>query len=406
MRKKLLALMMIGALIITTTAGMQTLPAQVKAGQTTQKTMKGVWIATVGNIDFPSKQNLSVSQMKKELDKIVNMTNQVNLNSIFFQVRPTCDAMYKSKIFPWSKYLTGKQGKAPAGNFDPLAYLINAAAKKNIDVHAWINPYRVTNGTLAKPEKNLNKLHKNNPARKNPGIVIKHTDGKMYLDPGQPKSRDIVVEGVKELVKNYKIAGIHFDDYFYPGTKFNDSKSYKKYGKGKKIGAWRRSNVNQLVSKVKAEVHKIKPNVQFGISPAGVWANKGNNKLGSATRGAQSYYEHYADTRKWVKQNMVDYIAPQIYWEIGFPPAAYDVLVKWWSNVAKGTNTKLYIGHALYKMDKKSSSKIWRSAKPIKDQLNLNKKYPQVTGSIFYGFDKIKKNTFKIQEVIKSWAKK
>lgn len=361
--------------------------------------IRGVWVATVGNLDFPSKQGLSVEKLKSELTQIVDICAKTGLNTIFFQVRPTADALYNSSIFPWSKYLTGKQGRALKSKFDPLKYIIEEAKAKGIAVQAWINPYRVSIDTHR-----FKDLHKSNPARKNKKLIVKCSDGNMYFNPGLKKSRDIVVAGVKEIIENYNVQGIHFDDYFYPDVKFNDDATYEKYGKKFKTKrAWRRNNVNLLIKEVQAMVKKVNPEVQFGISPAGVWANKDNHKLGSDTRGNESYYVHCADTRKWVKKNWIDYIIPQIYWEIGNKFADYKALVEWWSDVAGGTNTKLYIGLAAYRLDKKSSEKVWRSIKMLRREVKLNRKYEEVSGSVFFRYEQVKENIFGLRKMIKNY---
>lgn len=359
--------------------------------------MRGMWIASVYNIDFPSKQNLSVSQMKQELNQIIADAEAMNLNAVFFQVRPTADALYDSALFPWSKYLTGSQGKAPAQNFDPLEYLIRQGKTHGIEIHAWINPYKITRGTAEKPNLDLNALSDDNPARLYPDLVVAHSSGELYLNPGEPMSRYLVLQGVKELLDNYDIAGIHYDDYFYPTGTFDDADTYQKYGAGyNSIEDWRRHNVDLLVQ----ETHQLtqqKPGAVFGVSPAGVWANKTTNPNGSDTSaGVETYYDHYADTRKWVKNGWVDYIAPQIYWQIGHSKCDYAVLVDWWSNVARGTDVKLYIGHAAYKTGDSTQGTQWMDGLELERQIAYNRANRQVDGSIFYGYSALKNNTLGI----------
>ena len=359
--------------------------------------MRGMWIASVYNIDFPGKQNLSVSQMKQELNQIIADAEAMNLNAVFFQVRPTADALYDSALFPWSKYLTGSQGKAPAQNFDPLEYLIRQGKAHGIEIHAWINPYKITRGTAEKPNLDLNALSDDNPARLYPDLVVAHSSGELYLNPGEPMSRYLVLQGVKELLDNYDIAGIHYDDYFYPTGTFDDADTYQNYGTGyNSIEDWRRHNVDLLVQ----ETHQLtqqKPGAVFGVSPAGVWANKTTNPNGSDTSaGVETYYDHYADTRKWVKNGWVDYIAPQIYWQIGHSKCDYAVLVDWWSNVARGTDVKLYIGHAAYKTGDSAQGTQWMDGLELERQIAYNRANRQVDGSIFYGYSALKNNTLGI----------
>ncbi|ACL76563.1 family 10 glycosylhydrolase [Ruminiclostridium cellulolyticum] len=371
--------------------------------------LRGVWIASVSNIDFPSKPGISAEKQKKELDDIISNAQYMGLNAIFFQIRPTGDALYKSTIFPWSAYLTGKQGKENDNGFDPLAYIIEQAHKKGIQIHAWINPLRLSMGTTSNPTGNINVLSDNHPARKIPEAVVAAPTGQLYLDPGNPAAIKLITDGVAEIVKNYDVDGIHFDDYFYPsksegkGVDFNDSASYAKYkGSFKNKDDWRRNNINTLVKSTYNTVKNIKPSVQFGISPFAIWSNKDRNKEGSDTQGGIStYYDHYADSKKWVKEAYIDYIAPQIYWNIGFKVADYSVLVNWWKNVCRGTKVKLYVGHAAYKINDTTQSNDWLDPLQIPKQIAYNRKSNSVDGSIFYGYSKLKNNTLGIKDKLK-----
>lgn len=363
--------------------------------------LRGMWIASVYNIDFPSKQNLSVAQMKQELNTILDDAESLNLNAIFFQVRPTADALYHSALFPWSKYLTGTQGTAPAQDFDPLEYLIAQGQKRGIQIHAWINPYKITRGTASNPNWDISALSEDNPVRKYSSLAVAHSSGELYLNPGKPMSRYLVLQGVKELLDHYDIAGIHYDDYFYPTGDFDDADTYAQYGAGyQTIEDWRRHNVDLLIQ----ETHQLvqqKSGVVFGVSPAGVWANKSTNSLGSDTSaGVETYYDHYADTRKWVKNGWVDYIAPQIYWQIGHTQCDYATLVSWWSNTVNGTNVKLYIGHAAYKTGDSAQGTPWTDGLELDRQIAYNRTNGNVDGSIFYGYSSLKKNTLGIRDSI------
>ena len=376
-------------------------PGGRQAEAAVSEELRGMWIASVYNIDFPSKQNLSTPQMKQELDTILDDAQAMHLNAIFFQVRPTADALYPSSLFPWSAYLTGQQGKAPAQNFDPLAYLIAEGKKRGIGIHAWINPYKITRGTAAKPNLDIKALSEENPARKYPDLVVAHSSGELYLNPGEPMSRYLVLQGVKELLDYYDIAGIHYDDYFYPTGSFADADTYKKYGAGySSIEDWRRHNVDLLIQ----ETHQLvqqKQGVVFGVSPAGVWANASTNRAGSNTSaGVQTYYDHYADTRKWVQQGWLDYIAPQIYWQIGHKQCDYATLVDWWSNVTRGTGVKLYIGHAAYKTGDSVQGSQWLDGQELARQIAYNRANGNVNGSIFYGYSALKHNTLGIKDSV------
>ncbi|HYE83394.1 MAG TPA: family 10 glycosylhydrolase [Clostridia bacterium] len=368
--------------------------------------LRGVWVATVVNIDYPSKATPDPQVLKDEALKILNNAEDMGFNAVFLQVRPTSDALYKSKIFPWSKYLTGSQGLMPGNDFDPLEFWISEAHKRGIELHAWVNPYRVTKNKAGEPRHDFKALDASNPARLRPEWVVKYSDGNLYYNPGLPEVRELVIEGVLEIVENYDIDGIHFDDYFYPGKDFNDNAAFTRYGKAyKNIDDWRRANVNILISDLSKAIKAAREDVRFGISPFGIWANKKANALGSDTNGMQSYYDQYADTRKWVKEGLLDYIAPQIYWNIGFAAADYSKLLTWWSNTVSGTGVDLYIGQAAYKSVGAGSSSPWYAGSEIDRQLKLNSKNPEVKGSIFFSNKSLTDNPA-VRAVIKAAYKK
>ncbi|KNY26747.1 N-acetylmuramoyl-L-alanine amidase [Pseudobacteroides cellulosolvens] len=355
--------------------------------------LRGLWVATVVNIDYPQKPTTDSEILKKEALEALDYAKDLRLNAIFLQVRPTSDAFYQSKYFPWSKYLTGTQGLKPANSFDPLKFWVEEAHKRGLTLHAWINPYRVTKKSSADAKDTLNSLAPSNPARLNPNWVVKHNDGNYYFDPGIPEVRKLIIDGVTEIIDNYQVDGIHFDDYFYPGTNFNDKTTFKKYGTGfKDIGDWRRSNVNKLIYDLSKAIKSKNKDIRFGISPFGIWANKKKNSLGSDTNGGESYYSHYADTRKWVKENMIDYIVPQLYWYIGFNLADYSKLLTWWKNTVKGTRVDLYIGQAGYLSNNPNQSSPWHGTSEMEKQLKLNEKTPEVKGNIFFNYSTMAKS--------------
>ena len=361
--------------------------------------LRGVWIATVQNINFPSKAGLTADQMKAEIDDIIKTCKEANLNAIFFQVRPASDAMYNSAIFPVSKYLTGIQGNPLPGGFDPLAYITGEAHANNIEVHAWVNPYRITAGSAGSPEHDLSALAENNPARKNPSWTVKYPDGKLYYNPGLPEVRRLIVDGVIEIVKNYEIDGIHFDDYFYPypvsGASFPDEAAYSKYGAGYgSVDDFRRANVNKLILETYNAIKETDPRVRFGISPFGIWANKSaKTPAGSDTGGFEAYYSLYADAKAWIEGGYIDYICPQIYWSFDTSVARFDILVRWWSAVVDGTGVDLYIGHAAYKVPSDFKSEL-----ELPRQVEYGRAYMGVSGSVFYGYKDIAANAYKIKD--------
>jgi len=355
------------------------------------KDFKGLWVATVLNLDYPLKATPNSETLKKEALLIIEDAKAMGLNAIVLQVRPSADAFYQSDIYPWSKYLTGKQGLAPTDGFDPLAFWIEEAHKRGISIHAWINPYRITKKTASEPALNYAALSPTHPAILHPEWVVEHSDGNLYFNPGLPEVRKHIEESIVEIIDNYDVDGIHFDDYFYPGTTFNDAATYAKYGSTfASLADWRRNNVDQLIDGVYKVIKAKDATIQFGVSPFGIWANSKNIATGSQTNGFESYFSQYADTKKWVQNNMLDYIAPQLYWNIGYSIADYSKLVSWWSDVAKQSTVNLYIGHAAYRVGNQDRSSPWYGVNEIYKQLKLNQNYDNIKGSIFfrYGFFK------------------
>lgn len=360
------------AFIMVFTSGVAGVSAQTTKSN---KEMRAAWISTVYNIDWPSTKN-NESKQKQEYINLLDKLQSTGINTVVVQVRPKSDAIYKSTINTWSEYLTGVQGKDPG--YDPLPFLIEEAHKRGMEFHAWFNPYRITMA-----DESLTKLPANHPAIKNPGWVVKHGN-KYYYNPGLPEVKKYIVDSVMEVVNKYDIDGVHFDDYFYPGVSFDDADAYSKYGNGVNKDDWRRENVNDLLRQVKAAVKASKPNVVFGVSPAGIWRNKSASEpTGSDTNGNESYVGTYADTRAWIKQGLVDYVVPQLYWPIGLKAADYSKLVAWWANEVKGTNVDLYIGQGIYKQGQ-SSYGGQNIAKEIVQQVELNRKYPEIKGSMYF----------------------
>lgn len=354
----------------------------------TSDEMRGVWIATVTNINFPSKQGLSQKQLKKELDDIVETAEKAGLNAIFFQVRPCADAFYPSDIFPYSKYLTGEQGAFPQSNLDCLGYLISVASEKGIDIHAWINPYRVTMS-----EKDESGLCETNPAVLHPEYTVKYADGKTYFNPGLPEVRELIIDGVRELLNKYpELAGIHFDDYFYPypsgDAKFDDDYAYEVYGNGMDLADWRRENVNTLIKDTYEVIKEINSDVSFGVSPFGIWANASSNTPveGSTSSGLEAYNSLYCDALAWANGGYVDYLVPQIYWSFSSSAAPFDNIARWWNAQLDGTGVDFYVGHAAYKTAEFPSNEIAIQVEFARTLLSYK-------GSMYYGYADIKNNT-------------
>ena len=335
------------------------LPAVPAAAATT--TLRAVWVATIYNGDFPKTKNNAAAQ-KQEFSALLDKLQAMGMNAVVVQVRPKSDALYPSALNPWSEVLTGTQGQDPG--YDPLAYMIQEAHARGMAFHAWLNPYRVTtSGT------DVNALAANNPARLHPDWLLTYQNA-LYYDPANEAVKDYLCETVAEIVKNYDVDGIHFDDYFYPS-------GYPLSGNEGREGAEanaRRETVNDLIRRVYQTIQAIDPAVEFGVSPVGIWKNQKSDPSGSATTGYEGYYSLYADPLAWARGGYVDYLAPQLYWETGLAAADYETLVQWWQNALRGTGVTLYIGQGLYKD---------AIAAQINTQLDINEKYG-VTGSFFF----------------------
>ncbi|HAT8011504.1 glycoside hydrolase family 10 protein [Citrobacter rodentium] len=361
--------------------------------------VRGVWLATVSRLDWPPIASINVDsasaraamQKKALTDKLDNLQS-LGINTVFFQVKPDGTALWPSTILPWSDMLTGNIGENPG--YDPLRFMLDEAHKRGMRVHAWFNPYRVSVNTRSSTVAELNRTVSLQPA----SVFVLHRDwirtaGDRYvLDPGIPEVRDWITSIVAEVVKNYPVDGVQFDDYFYaesPGSALNDNLTWQRYGQGFHSKAdWRRHNTELLIAQVSRTVRQINPQVEFGVSPVGVWRNRSHDPAGSDTRGAAAYDESYADTRRWVQQGLLDYIAPQLYWPFSRDAARYDVLAKWWAEVVKPTKTRLYIGVALYKVGEPSKNEpdwmVNGGVPELKKQLDLNDAVPQITGTILF----------------------
>ncbi|MGW2724232.1 glycoside hydrolase family 10 protein [Streptomyces sp. NPDC001492] len=343
--------------------------------------MRGVWVATVANRDWPSKPGLTAAEQRAELIAILDRAVHSRLNAVMFQVRPTADALWPSPYEPWSQVLTGTQGQDPG--WDPLGTAVQEAHARGLELHAWFNPYRIANTT------DVTKLVASHPARKHPEWVVPY-GGKLYYNPGLPKVRAFVQNAMLDAVRKYPVDGVHFDDYFYPypvtGQTFDDDAAYARHGKSfPDRDAWRRNNIDKLVAETAARIKQVRPGTRFGISPFGVWRNAATDARGSDTRaGVQTYDDLHADTRTWVRENWIDYIAPQVYWNIGFAAADYAKLLPWWSEVARGTGTQVYVGEALYKAGDPAQAAPWQDVAELSRHLTLAKDHPQVRGHIFF----------------------
>ncbi|MEW1605074.1 family 10 glycosylhydrolase [Streptomyces sp. NPDC093808] len=343
--------------------------------------MRGMWVATVTNRDWPSRPGLSAERQRAELVAHLDAAVRARLDTVMLQVRPTADALWPSPHEPWSQYLTGTQGADPG--WDPLGTAVTEAHARGLHLHAWFNPYRVA--LHADP----GRLAASHPARRHPGWVVPY-GGKLYYDPGLPEVRAFVREAMLDAVRRYPVDGVHFDDYFYPypvaGQTFDDDAAHDRYGAAfPDRAAWRRDNVDRLVRETAEGIRAIRPGTRFGISPFGVWRNADVDARGSDTRaGVQSYDDLHADTRKWAGENWIDYICPQLYWNIGFAAADYAKLLPWWAEAVRGSGTRLYAGEALYKAGDPAQPAAWQDPAELSRHLALAKRYPEVRGHVFF----------------------
>ncbi|MDF4222925.1 family 10 glycosylhydrolase [Maribacter sp. M208] len=345
-----------------------------------KREFRGVWIATVVNIDWPKNGNDSAEKQKTDFLKILDFYERENYNAVIVQVRAAGDAFYQSDYAPYSRFLTGEEGTAPKWNTDVLEWIINETHERGMEFHAWLNPYRATF------DENFEVLSETHDYCTHPEWIV-HYGKKNYYNPGLPEVRNHFSNIIAELVTNYDVDAIHFDDYFYPYTikdaVFNDSLAFKTYAlKNQKLDDWRRSNIDSLVRQSHKTIKSIKPWVQFGISPFGVWKNNSTDPKGSDTKAGQTTYEDlYADPLLWMEKGWIDYLAPQVYWSMNLPVASHRKIVDWWAK--NNYNTNLYVGNGPYKI-RNNSDKAWQEKKELPMQLELARNTPQIQGNIMF----------------------
>lgn len=343
--------------------------------QPLKRELRAAWIASVENIDWPAKGVTTEAEQKQDFIELLDELATTGINAVIVQVKPTADAFYPSELAPWSEWLTGEQGKNPG--YDPLAFMLEEAHKRNMEFHAWFNPYRIS------MHADLNRLVDDHPAKQHPEWVESY-GGKLYFNPGVPEAKQYVIDSVMEVVDNYDIDAVHFDDYFYPypvtGEEFPDEAEYTAYGSAfANKAAWRRNNVDTLIEGLSDAIKASKPYVKFGISPFGIWRNKSTDPAGSDTNGLQSYDALNADTKGWVEKGWLDYIAPQDYWHFNNGPAAYEKVLDWWRGVVEGRDVHLYVGQAIYRVP------TWEDPQEFSNQIVYNRSYTEtVRGSMLF----------------------
>jgi uncharacterized lipoprotein YddW (UPF0748 family) len=346
---------------------------------------RAAWIATVDNIDWPSRGNYNTESQKQEYIKMLDMHQRNGMNAVVVQVRPATDAFYPSVYEPWSEWLTGKQGKPPYPYYDPLEFMIEEAHKRGMEFHAWCNPYRA--------EFNIGKssIAPDHITRTNPEWFLSY-GGKRYFDPGNKDAQQFVVNVIRDIVSRYNVDAIHFDDYFYPyriaGKEFPDDESFKKHGNGLGKDEWRRSNVDSIIVRLSRAIKEENQYCRFGISPFGIWRNNDKDPEGSDTKGGVTNYDDlYADILLWLKEDWIDYVAPQIYWEFGHKAAPYEVLVDWWAKHTYGKHC--YIGLGIYRA---GSNTAWKDKTQLPRMINAMREHPEIQGAIYFSSKSFEKN--------------
>lgn len=365
--------------------------AQVQTGSAYPKReFRAAWIQSV-NGQF---RGMPTEKLKQNLIGQLNSLQKAGINAIIFQVRPEADALYASRLEPWSRFLTGVQGKAPEPYWDPMQFMIDECHKRGMEFHAWINPYRTK--TTLKSE-----LAPNHVCNIHPEWFVTYGD-QLYFDPALPESRRHICMVVSDIVSRYDVDAIHMDDYFYPypikGKDFPDDASFARFGGGfSNKGDWRRSNVNVLIKKLHETIREIKPWVKFGVSPFGIYRNESSDPLGSKTKGLQNYDDLYADVLLWAREGWIDYNIPQIYWHIGHPVADYETLVKWWARNTE--NRPLFIGQSVMNTVQNADPKN-PSINQLPRKMALQRAYQTIGGSCQWPASAVVENAGKYRDAL------
>jgi len=362
------------------------LSAQSPISTPPKRELRGVWVATVVNIDWPSKPGLSTDQQKQELLRLLDAHQRAGMNAIFLQVRPSADALYAKGIEPWSRFLNGSQGQAPSPFYDPLDFAIQEAHSRGMELHAWFNPYRASfdlDQSHISPQ-HITKLH--------PEWFFIYS-GKKLFNPGLPEVQQYITKVIMSVVRNYDIDGIHFDDYFYPypakGQHIADYQAFIKYGTGfRNIDDWRRNNVNTLIHNLSDSIHHAKRYLKFGISPFGIWQNKNQHPNGSETSGLSAYSALYADAVTWLKNGWIDYINPQLYFPFHNRAAGFEKLSVWWNANAYGKH--VYAGQAAYRAAENSTG--WSERSQLPNQIRYIRNLQNIKGSVYFSSKSIVNN--------------
>lgn len=343
--------------------------------QNPKREFRGAWLHVIGQTQW---QNKTPEQQKEYINDQFDKLVDAGCNAVIFQVRPTADALYKSELEPWSAWLTGKRGKAPSIDWDPMEYAIEEAHKRGLEFHAWLNPYRVTSN----PKDLLTPDHE---AKKHPERMVKF-NGQTFFDPAYQENRDFICKVVKDIVSRYDVDAIHIDDYFYPypanGKKFDaDGASYAKFGNGMPRNDWRRHNVDLLIEQLHTTIRQTKPWVRFGVSPFGIWRNASSDSRGSKSSGLQNYDDLYADPLLWAKNGWIDYVAPQLYWTLDMKAAPSRHLAQWWNDNVE--NVDIYIGQDVKRTMDTADPKN-HDSNELDTKVKLSRSLPNVQGNVWW----------------------
>lgn len=410
--KKLIAYIVTSTFLISLSSGIN-----IKAADTTSSSkfeFRGAWMSTVYNIDWPVARS-GVDSQKSDFVNKVDALKSAGFNALFFQVRSMGDALYPSNYATWSQYISGSYGSNPG--YDPTAFALEEVHKRGMEFQAWFNPFRIASSSSFDVNNYISKLPANSPLKAHPEWIVKYSGSSTYywINLGIPEARKYVIDTIMEVVKNYDIDGVHIDDYFYPypvyqtdanGNKvkvdFPDSNEFSKYGTSfSNKDDWRRDNVNQFISGLSSAIKSVKPQVKFGVSPFGIWKNS-TGEGGAGTNGLSSYYEVYVDSKKWIDNQWIDYIVPQVYWNFGYSAADYQKLSDWWAKQVEGKNVSLYIGHAAYKIGDSSYGSAWTNSAEMPNQIKYSRQNANIKGDAFFSVKDILSNRLGILDTLKN----
>ncbi len=352
---------------------------------------RAAWVASVENIDWPSRKGLSTDSQKVEFIRLLDMHQRNGLNAVVVQIRPAADAFFPSPYEPWSEWLTGVQGRAPSPYYDPLQFMIDETHRRGMEFHAYrCNPYRAVK-TIGRSSVAADHI-----TRRHPEWFVRF-EKTLYFDPGNKEVQQYVTMVIRDIVRRYDIDGLHFDDYFYPydiveggdpRKDFPDKTSYVRYGNGLSKGDWRRSNVDSVIRQIGSAIKEEKPYCKFGISPFGIWRNSSQDPEGSESHGGVTDYDNlYANIELWLRNHWIDYVVPQIYFEFSQAHAPYGPLLDWWAHHSFGR--QCFVGLGIYKA---GINAAWRDPTQLTRQIQAQRAYPEVQGAVYFSSSSFQTN--------------